>query len=386
MFNLTHKDKSSKARLGKLETAHGEVDTPVFMPVGTQGTVKALSNNELNDCGAQIILGNAYHLYLRPGLEVIKKAGGLHKFIGWQKPILTDSGGYQVFSLAVLRKLTEDGAEFSSHIDGSKHFLTPEKVVEIQQALGSDIMMMFDECVHYPAARDYVEQSLALTTKWARRSKEFHRRGEIVENGVTSRRCTTKEQLLFGIVQGGTYLDLRKRAVEQLLEIGFDGYAIGGVSVGEPNDLIHEVSAYTASLLPEDKARYLMGLGTPPDILEAISEGIDMFDCVVPTRNGRNGQAFTWKGELQLRNAEYKEDFTPIDKDCACMACKNYTRAYIRHLFNTAELLGLRLVSLHNIHFYVKLIELSRGAIKENKFDVFRKEFTKDYIKGKVKK
>ena len=377
MYTLLHKDSSSKARLGRLKTAHGEIDTPVFMPVGTQGSVKALSNGELNDCGAEIILGNAYHLFLRPGLDIIKKAGGLHKFMGWQKPILTDSGGYQVFSLAVLRKINENGVEFSSHIDGSKHFITPEDVIDIQRTLGSDIMMMFDECVHYPAARDYVEQSLALTMKWAKRSKEHFVSQPDRQTGKPANR-----QLLFGIVQGGTYLDLRKKAVEQLLEIGFDGYAIGGVSVGEPNELIHEISAYTASILPEDKARYLMGMGTPVDILEAISEGIDMFDCVVPTRNGRNGQAFTWKGELQLRNAAYKEDFTPIDSNCGCMACRNYTRAYIRHLFNTEELLGLRLVSLHNIHFYVKLIELSRGAIKDGKFGSFRKEFAKNYIKS----
>ena len=375
MFKLIHKEKNSKARIGKLKTAHGEINTPVFMPVGTQGSVKALSNGELLTCGAEIILGNAYHLFLRPGLDVIKKAGGLHKFIGWDKPILTDSGGYQVFSLAVLRKISEKGVEFSSHIDGAKHFITPEDVIDIQRALGSDIMMMFDECVHYPAARDYVEQSLALTTKWAKRSKEYF--GKSVDK---------KRQLLFGIVQGSTYLDLRKRAVEQLLDIGFDGYAVGGVSVGEPRELIHEISSYTASLLPEDKARYLMGIGTAPDILEAISNGIDMFDCVVPTRNGRNGQAFTWNGELQLRNAEYKEDFTPIDKDCVCMACRNYTRAYIRHLFNTQELLGLRLVSLHNIHFYVKLIELSRTAIMEDRFCEFRETFVKKYGKGKVKK
>lgn len=379
MFKLVQKDKSSKARIGKLITAHGEINTPVFMPVGTQGTVKAISNDELNDCGAEIILGNAYHLFLRPGLDIIRKAGGLHKFMGWQKPILTDSGGYQVFSLAVLRKINENGVEFSSHIDGAKHFITPEKVIEIQEILGSDIMMTFDECVHYPAARDYVEQSLALTTKWAKGSQDYFRK---TQNAIRG----TQRKMLFGIVQGGAYLDLRKKAVEQLLEIGFDGYAIGGVSVGEPNDLIHEVNAYTASLLPEDKARYLMGIGTPPDILEAISEGVDMFDCVVPTRNGRNGQAFTWKGELQLRNAEYKEDFAPIDKDCDCMACRNYARAYIRHLFNTEELLGLRLVSLHNIHFYVKLMQLSRGAIRDSKFDSFRKEFIKNYMKGKVKK
>jgi queuine tRNA-ribosyltransferase len=377
MFTLIHKDKSSKARLGVLETAHGKVNTPVFMPVGTQGTVKAMSNDELLGCGAEIILGNAYHLNLRPGLDIIKKAGGLHKFMGWERPILTDSGGYQVFSLAKLRKLSEEGAEFSSHIDGSRHCITPEKAIEIQEILGSDIMMTFDECVHYPAARDYVEQSLELTTKWAKRSKEHCLRSP--GHQVTSHRS----QLLFGIVQGSTYLDLRKKAVEELLAIGFDGYAIGGVSVGEPSELIHEMSAFTASLLPEDKARYLMGMGTPVDILEAISNGIDMFDCVVPTRNGRNGQAFTWNGELQLRNAGYKEDFSPIDKDCECMACRLHTRAYIRHLFNTEEILGLRLVSLHNIHFYVKLIQKSRQAIKDDCFKSFSFEFAKRYKKTK---
>jgi len=389
MFKLLHKDSSTNARLGKLTTAHGEINTPVFMPVGTQGSVKTLSNDELLTCGAEIVLGNAYHLFLRPGLDVIKKAGGLHKFIGWDKPILTDSGGYQVFSLAVLRKISEKGVEFSSHIDGAKHSITPEDVIDIQRALGSDIMMVFDECVHYPAARDYVEQSLALTTNWARRSREYLRmtpvRRSLGEGGNDERRMT-KAQLLFGIVQGSTYLDLRKKAVEQLLDIGFDGYAIGGVSVGEPNELIHEISSYTASLLPDDSARYLMGLGTPVDILEAISNGIDMFDCVVPTRNGRNGQAFTWNGELQLRNAAYKEDFTPIDEDCACMACRNYTRAYIRHLFNTQELLGLRLVSLHNIHFYVKLIELSRVAIREDRFGDFAKTFEKKYKRSKFER
>ncbi len=352
-----------------LVTAHGDVNTPVFMPVGTQGTVKTLSNDELKDCGVEIILGNAYHLYLRPGLDIIKKAGGLHNFMGWHGPILTDSGGYQVFSLAVLRKIGNDGVEFSSHIDGSRHMLTPEKAIEIQQTLASDIMMTLDECVHYPAARDYVEQSLALTTRWARRSKDYFKKPQ------------GKGQVLFGIVQGSTYLDLRKKAVEDLLEIGFDGYAIGGVSVGEPQNLIHEIAAYTADLLPSDKPRYLMGLGTPPDMLEAIAEGIDMFDCVVPTRNGRNGQAFTWNGELQLRNAEYKEDFRPIDERCECYACRNHTRAYIRHLFNTEELLGLRLVSLHNIYFYVKLIGLSRKAVEEGRFGEFRDEFLNKYKK-----
>lgn len=376
MFELIHKDKSTKARLGKLTTAHGEINTPVFMPVGTQGTVKAISVDELKDCGAEIILGNAYHLYLRPGLEIIKKAGDLHRFMGWDRPILTDSGGYQIFSLATLRKLSDKGAEFSSHIDGSKHFLTPESVVEIQEALGSDIMMVFDECVHYPAARDYVEQSLELTTRWAERSKKHFGR-----NGIKD--FDEGRQLLFGIVQGSTYLDLRKRAAEELMRIGFDGYAIGGVSVGEPQDLIYEIADYTASLLPEDKPRYLMGLGTPPDILEAISSGVDMFDCVVPTRNGRNGQAFTFEGDLQLRNAEYKEDFGPIDKDCDCFTCRTHSRSYIRHLFNTEELLGLRLVSLHNLYFYVKLIKLSREAIRDGHFDQFKKDFVRNYNRRK---
>jgi queuine tRNA-ribosyltransferase len=379
MFTLVHKDKNSRARVGKLKTAHGEVNTPIFMPVGTQGSVKTLSNDELDDCSVEIILGNAYHLYLRPGLDIIKKAGGLHKFMAWNKPILTDSGGYQVFSLAVLRKITEEGVEFSSHIDGSKHFITPEKVIEIQQILGSDIMMTFDECVHYPAAKDYVEQSLELTTKWARRAKKHFVNQLEPANRLTGKQ--TNRQLLFGIAQGSTYLDLRKKAAEDLLEIGFDGYAIGGVSVGEPQYLINEIASYTAELLPDEKPKYLMGLGTPPDMLEAISEGIDMFDCVVPTRNGRNGQAFTWHGELQLRNAEYKEDFTPIDKECGCFTCKNHSRSYIRHLFNTEELLGLRLVSLHNIHFYVKLIGQSRRAIAEDRFNEFKKGFIKNYKK-----
>ncbi len=353
-----------------LATAHGEVETPVFMPVATQGTIKTLSKRDVEECGAQVILGNAYHLYLRPGLDIIRKAGGLHKFIGWPGPILTDSGGYQVFSLAPLRKIKEDGVEFQSHIDGSRHVFTPEKVIEIQEALASDIMMPLDECVPYPASRDYTEQSLAITTAWAMRSKKAFK---------AVRSTPYAARLLFGIVQGGTYLDLRRQAAEKLLEIGFDGYAIGGVSVGEPRPVIYEIAAYTAGLLPEERPRYLMGVGTPGDMLEAISMGIDMFDCVVPTRNGRNGQAFTWRGELQLRNAAFKEDFGPIDKDCDCYACRTYTRAYIRHLFNAGEILGLRLVSLHNIHFYVKLIETAREAILDNCFYDFKRKFIKEY-------
>lgn len=370
IFTVRHSDPSCKARRGRLETAHGAIETPVFMPVGTQGTVKALSNDEVKGCGAEIILGNAYHLYLRPGLELIRKAGGLHKFMGWDRPILTDSGGYQVFSLAKLRKISDHGAEFNSHIDGSKHVITPEKAMDIQGILGSDIMMTLDECVHYPAARDYVEQSLDLTTRWARRSKEYLEKRE---------RSGDWRQLLFGIVQGSTYVDLRRKAVEDLVAIGFDGYAIGGVSVGEPEKLIHEIGGYAASLLPADKPRYLMGVGTPPDILEAIAAGVDMFDCVVPTRNGRNGQAFTAEGDLQLRNAEFKEDFRPIEASCGCYACRNHTRAYIRHLFNTEELLGLRLVSLHNIWFYVRLIQLSRTAIEEDRFFAFKESFISNY-------
>jgi len=375
MYTLIKKDNETAARAVVLETAHGKIETPVFMPVGTQGTVKTLSVADLDDCGAQVILGNTYHLYLRPGLDIIRKAGGLHRFIGWDKPLLTDSGGYQVFSLATLRKLSERGAEFSSHLDGSKHTLTPEGVIDIQRALGSDIMMVFDECVHYPAARDYVEQSLAMTTRWARRSREYH----AVSGGRGPGTDAEPGQLLFGIVQGSTYLDLRKRAVEGLLEIGFDGYAIGGVSVGEPPELLREIAAYTAALLPHDKARYLMGVGTPPDILEAIAAGVDMFDCVMPTRNGRTGEAFTPDGTIQLRNATYKEDLGPIDESCACYACRHHSRAYIRHLFNAGEILGLRLVSLHNIFFYVTLIRHARQSILEGSFDAFRKQFLQRY-------
>jgi len=376
MFTLLHTDRTSKARTGVLHTPHGDVKTPVFMPVATQGTIKTLSNRDLEECGVEIILGNAYHLYLRPGLEVIAKAGGLHALTGWTRPILTDSGGYQVFSLAPLRKIKEEGVEFQSHIDGSRHTFSPEKVIEIQRVLGSDIMMPLDECVHYPAPRDYVEQSLALTTAWARRSKETVNRfaGLPVSQLADSSGQPANKQLLFGIVQGGTYLDFRKRAVEDLCGIGFDGYAIGGVSVGEPGEIIHEVTAHTSALLPEERPRYLMGVGTPVDMLEAISNGIDMFDCVVPTRNGRNGQAFTWHGELQLRNAAFKDDFSPIDEACGCYACRSYTRAYIRHLFNAEEILGLRLVSLHNIHFYVTLIENARAAIAEDRFADFRRD------------
>jgi queuine tRNA-ribosyltransferase len=306
---------------------------------------------------------------MRPGEEIMKKAGGLHKFMGWEKTITTDSGGFQVYSLADLRKISEEGVEFQSHIDGRRCFFTPESVVDFQLLLGSDIMMPLDECVHYPAERNYVEDSIDLTLKWAKRSKE---------------RLTRKKgkSTLFGIVQGSTYHDLRKLCVDRMLELDMEGYALGGIGVGEPTELINEMTEYTASLLPEEKVRYLMGVGTPPDMLEAISYGIDMFDCVVPTRNGRNGQAFTFSGEIQLRNAPFKEDFKPIDPECDCPACKNYTRGYIRHLLNTGEILALRMVSLHNIYFYAKLIQVSREAIRQGRFSKFRKEFLRKYRSG----
>jgi len=373
-YKLLRKDKNTRARLGTLETAHGQIQTPCFMPVGTQATVKAISGNELIACGAQAILGNTYHLYLRPGMDIIKKAGGLHKFMGWKGPILTDSGGYQVFSLATLRKITHEGVKFNSHIDGKSLFLSPENVVDIQLTLESDILMVLDECVHYPATRDYVENSLKMTLDWAWRSKKHFKEH--------SPQSTLRSPHLFGIVQGGTYMDLRKECAEELIKIGFDGYAIGGVSVGEPEELIYEITEFTERLLPENLPRYLMGVGRPLDLIESVSRGMDMFDCVIPTRNGRNGQAFTWGGELQLRNATYKQDFTPIDDKCACYACRNHTRSYIRHLFDTEEILGLRLVSLHNLNFYANLMKEIRASISKDRFVEFKKQFITKYKRG----
>ncbi len=351
-------------------TGHGKVATPVFMPVATQASVKTISTEELADCGVEMLISNAYHLYMRPGRETIEKAGGLHAFMGWERAITTDSGGFQLFSLAELRKIKEEGVEFQSHIDGTRHFFTPESVVDFQLSLGSDIIMPLDECVHYPATRDYVEDSVDLTLRWAARSKER----------FVARK---PKAALFGIVQGSAYPDLRKKCAEELTAMNMDGYALGGIGVGEPAELIDEMTSYTASLLPENKIRYLMGVGTPLDMLEAIAAGIDMFDCVVPTRNGRNGQAFTPSGEIQLRNAPFREDFTPIDPECGCFTCRNYTRGYIRHLFNTEELLGLRLVSLHNIYFYVKLIQHSRDAIRKGRFSDFKEQFIKKYRPGR---
>ena len=363
MFKVIHKDKNSKARLSKLTTAHGDIDTPCFMPVGTQGTVKTLSPAELKESGAQIMLSNAYHLFLRPGTAVIKKAGGLHAFISWPGPILTDSGGYQIFSLALLRKVNDQGVEFQSHIDGLKHFLTPEDVIQIQKGFGSDIIMPLDVCVHYPCSKDHATVAMERTIDWGRRSKEIH----------------NNQALLFGIVQGATYEDLRQSCSEQLTEIGFDGYAIGGVSVGEPKNLSYNIVNFVLDFLPQVKPHYLMGVGVPEDIINAVELGIDMFDCVVPTRYGRNGTAFTSEGKLTIRNSPYIEDFSPLDKKCSCYACKNFSRSYLRHLFNTDEMLGLRLVSLHNIHFYLELMHNIREAIRQDRFIEFKKEFLSSY-------
>jgi queuine tRNA-ribosyltransferase len=378
MFNITYKEKNSKARLGKLITSHGEIDTPCFIPVGTQATVKTLSPQELEDCGAQIILSNAYHLFLRPGREVIKKAGGLHNFMDWQKPILTDSGGYQIFSLALLRKVSDEGVEFQSHIDGQKHFLTPEEVIQIQQDLGSDIMMPLDECVHYPCAKDYAEIAMKRTIDWAKRSKAvFGSRFSVLGEHRTPN--TGHRQLLFGIIQGATYDDLRKECAQTLVEMDFAGYALGGVSVGEPKNLRYNIMSFTLQFLPVDKPRYLMGLGMPQDIIEAVEMGMDMFDCVIPTRYGRNGTAFTSEGKLTIRNSPYIEDFKPLDEKCSCYTCKNFSRAYLRHLFNTDEILGLRLVSLHNVYFYLELLRKLREAIAQDKFSEFKKGFLNNY-------
>jgi queuine tRNA-ribosyltransferase len=340
------------------------------MPVGTQGTVKTLSPAELEQIGAQIVLSNAYHLFLRPGIEVIKKAGGLHKFMSWNKPILTDSGGYQIFSLALLRKVNDKGVEFQSHIDGMKHFISPEDAVGIQGDLGVDIMVVLDECVHYPCARGQAEVAMKRTLDWAGRSKLFFDERRTADGG---------RRKLFGIVQGATYEDLRQECAERLVEMDFDGYAIGGVSVGEPKNLMYNIASFTADFLPQDKPRYLMGVGLPQDIIAAVENGIDMFDCVVPTRYGRNGTAFTSAGKLTVRNAPFTGDFTPLDPDCNCYTCKNFSRAYLRHLFNTEEILGLRLVSLHNVHFFLGLMRRIREAISQGRFKEFKEGFLNVY-------
>jgi len=375
MFTFIKKDQKTQARLGQLVTFHGKVQTPCFMPVGTQATVKGLTPKDLISTGAEIILSNAYHLFLRPGTDIIKKAGGLHKFMSWDKPILTDSGGYQVFSLALLRKITDEGVSFQSHIDGMKHFLTPEGVIDIEKDLGSDIVMPLDECVHYPCSKDHAQIAVDRTVDWAQRSKKYSGTlPSFIEN----------KQLLFGIVQGATYDDLRSECAKRIIDIGFDGFAIGGVSVGEPQELIYNIAGLVAQILPQDKPRYMMGVGMPEDILEAVSSGVDMFDCVIPTRYGRNGTGFTAQGKIVIRNAVYTEDFTQLDPKCNCYTCKNFSRAYLRHLFNTNEMLGASLLSLHNVHFYLELMSKIREAVKLDKFSEFKKEFLLDYNKQEI--
>lgn len=344
------------------------------MPVGTQGTVKGLTPLDLEESSAQIILSNAYHLFLRPGMEVIQKAGGLHKFMNWHKPILTDSGGYQIFSLALLRKISDKGADFQSHIDGKRHFFTPEDVIKIQNILGSDIMMPLDECAHYPCSKDHAETAMKRTIDWAIRSLRTHK-----DSAPSSTLQAPSRQLLFGIVQGATYEDLREECAKELAGMDFDGFALGGLSVGEPANLRYNISSITIKFLPEDKPRYLMGVGMPKDILQAVESGVDMFDCVIPTRYGRNGSAFTSAGKITIRNAPYIEDFKPLDETCGCYCCKNFNRAYLRHLFNSEEMLGSRLLSLHNVHFFLEMMRQAREAIEQDKFTEFKKEFLKEY-------
>jgi len=373
-------DKSTQAHTGRVTTAHGSFDTPAFMLVGTQGTVKALTHQMLEAAGAQIILGNTYHLYLRPGHRTINRVGGLHRFTSWERPILTDSGGFQVFSLNELRNLTEEGVLFQSHIDGSTHFLSPEKSMEIQAALGSDIVMAFDECTPFPATRDEAKLSLDLTRRWAIRSKnklhELHNEpASSEEAGIT---IVNQTQALFGIIQGSTFLDLREESLEGLIEIGFDGYAIGGLSVGEEKDAMFEVVSNVAPKMPEDRPRYLMGVGSPEDIIGAVRLGVDMFDCVMPTRNARNGQLFTSRGKLNIKNAQYKEDSAPVDDACGCGVCARYSRAYLRHLYMSGEILGSVLSSLHNACFYLDMMFSIRQSIKLGTF----KEFSDSFLSG----
>ncbi|MEJ2252936.1 MAG: tRNA guanosine(34) transglycosylase Tgt [Nitrospirota bacterium] len=348
-----------KARLGLLETPRGSIHTPAFMPVGTSGTVKAVSPDELQQLGAQIILANTYHLYIRPGHQTVRRLGGIHRFMNWPGPLLTDSGGFQVFSLAALREITPAGVRFRSHLDGSEHFLDAEKSVRIQCALGADIMMAFDECTPYPATRDYALYSLTLTTQWARRSRE------------TFEKAGPPGSALWGIVQGGMYADLRERSAREVRDVGFEGYAVGGVSVGEPKEDMHAVIRLTAPLLPEEKPRYLMGIGDLKDILAAVEAGFDMFDCVMPTRNARNGTLFTSEGRVSIKRAQYGEDTRPLDPACTCYTCRNYSRGYLRHIFLAREILSMRLNTIHNLHFYLDFFRLMRESIERGEFAEF---------------
>ncbi|HEX9281558.1 MAG TPA: tRNA guanosine(34) transglycosylase Tgt [Candidatus Udaeobacter sp.] len=372
-FELLAINQHSKARRGRLKTTHGVIDTPAFMPVGTQGSVKGVSPRELRELNAHIILGNTYHLFVRPGLDVIKHFGGLHNFMSWDGPILTDSGGYQIFSLVKLRQITEEGVEFQNHIDGARAFISPEIAMEIQATLGSDIAMVLDECIPYPCEYDYAANSAELTTRWARRCREWKRRtGESVSPRFA-------DSMLFGIVQGGTFENLRRASAQEIVELNFDGYAIGGVSVGEPEEEMMRAVESGEPFLPTDRPRYAMGLGTPPQLLEMIVRGMDMFDCVLPTRLARNGTAFTATGTVNLKNAEFARDKRSIEEKCACPTCREFTRGYIRHLIKAEEILALRLITLHNLHFYLNLMNQARTEIENGTFDQFRKAFVAEY-------
>lgn len=364
-YELIKECTKTGARAGRIHTPHGTFDTPMFMPVGTQATVKTMSPEELKTMGAGVILSNTYHLFLRPGSELVKEAGGLHKFMNWDQAILTDSGGFQVFSLGDLRKITEEGVTFRSHIDGSKKFLSPEVATKVQMDLGADIIMAFDECVPYPADHDYARKSTERTTRWAKRCKDT---------------LTREDQGLFGIVQGGMYKDLRTMSARDLIAMDFPGYAIGGLSVGEPKDLMYEILDHTVEQLPKDKPRYLMGVGTPDCLVQGVMRGIDMFDCVFPTRVARNGTAMTWTGRMVMKNAEYTHDFRPIDEQCGCYACRNYSRAYIRHLVRVNEIFGLRLMTTHNLYFLLDFMRQMRTAILEDRFVEFRTNFLANYV------
>ncbi len=363
-----------KARAGVIHTDHGDVETPIFMPVGTQGSVKAMDPRGLVEVGAQIILGNTYHLYLRPGMGVMEAAGGLHRFMSWERPILTDSGGYQVFSLTDLRKIEEEGVTFQSHVDGTPHTFTPENVVNIQRQLGSDIMMVLDECAPYPCEFKYAQDSNALTVRWAERCRE--------EFGRNSHRYG-HSQALFGIVQGSVYKEIRELSATALVALDFDGYALGGLAVGEPDELMYEITEFCEPILPKEKPRYLMGVGTPENLLESIDRGIDMFDCVIPTRNGRNANLLTRFGPLNIKNAPYKADFTPVDAECSCYTCRTFTRAYLRHLFNVNEILALQLATMHNLTFYLWLMREARKAILESRYAPWKRS-TLDRLKSNV--
>ena len=365
-YTLVHKDQKTNARRGILHTNHGDYATPIFMPVGTRATVKTLSPEELKDIHSAVVLANTYHLWLRPGEDIVAKAGGLHKFMNYDGPILTDSGGFQVFSLAEKKNIKEEGVLFKSHIDGRKLFLTPELSIQIQNKLDSDIAMSFDECPPYPVTYDYMKQSVERTIRWAKRGKDVH---------------SNENQSLFGIVQGGEFEDLRNFSAKETVKLDFDGYSIGGTSVGEDKDTVYKMIDYAIKYLPEDKPRYLMGVGDPLDILEGVERGVDMFDCVLPTRIARHGNAFTRHGKLNIRNEKYKEDFTPIEDTCDCYACRHYTKAYIRHLMVCEETFGARLLSIHNLRFLIKLVEDIRENIEKDTFSEFKEQFIQNYTK-----